>query len=536
MILQMRLNSLRLLVAVLGVAALPSASAQTASSLSSCGDVTTLQTSVTRSPQSTEALLQLGEAQLCLGRAQKSKGLLAAARDNLESATNLDGKNFNARFFLGQAYYELGDMDAAILEFTQLSKLFPDRADAFYQLGVVYARIRKTDDAITAFRSSAQLAKTARLEVGFQRDVNIALAGQLLLKKDFAAAAAAFKAAQEFAPTDTELQVSEAQAWFNAGRNAEALEVINRVLAKSRGNVGAAWLIASIYENQKNPERAVRELDRSLAVITAPKDRAVLLLKRGLLENSQGKTDAALETLRQAVANDGTLFEARYAYGSALLSGSRPNPKAAYTQFREASKLRNGDGEVELGLATAQSQLGNHEAAYQNAQAAMRLLATDPARVEAARYIAARSAYLAGLVAKSAGGKADFLKKATIEFRVLVAKVPSNPEYRYWLGLTLLQRKDYTPAIESLIEAVKLAPSDLEIRIALSAAYIGAKRFADAETVARAVVKASPNNADAWFNLGLALLNQGQTAEGKKAVQNAAKLGNQAAKELLKKL
>ena len=89
---------------------------------------------------------------------------------------------------------------------------------------------------------------------------------------------------------------------------------------------------------------------------------------------------------------------------------------------------------------------------------------------------------------------------------------------------------------QSLIEAVKLSPNDLEIRIALSAAYIGAKRFADAETVARAVVRAAPNNADAWFNLGLSLLNQGRSGEGKKAVQNAAKFGNQAAKDLLKKL
>ena len=54
--------------------------------------------------------------------------------------------------------------------------------------------------------------------------------------------------------------------------------------------------------------------------------------------------------------------------------------------------------------------------------------------------------------------------------------------------------------------------------------------------MARAVVKAAPNNADAWFNLGLALLNQGRSEEGKKAVQSAAKLGNQAAKDLLKKL
>jgi tetratricopeptide (TPR) repeat protein len=534
MILKMRFNSLRLFVAVLGVAALPSALAQPASSSSGCANAAALQAVVTQSPQSADALQKLGEAQLCLGRAQKSRGLLESARDNLESASNIDGKNFNARFLLGQAYYELGDFDAATLEFTQLTKLFPERADAFYQLGVVHARIRKTDDAIAAFNSASQLAKTARLEVAFQRDVNVALAGQLLIKRDYASAAAAFKAAQEFAPTEIELQVSEAQAWFDAGRNTEALEVVNRVLAKSRGNVGAVWLIASIYEKEKQLDRAVRELNRSLAVVSAPKERAVLLLKRGLVESAQGKTNASLETLRQAVNNDGTLFEARYAYASGLLSSN--SPQAAFNQFRAANSLRPGDGEVQLGLANAQSQLGNHVAAYQNAQAALRLLATDPTRAAAARYVAGRSAYLAALSTSNAGSKADLFRKATIEFRALITQDANNADYRYWLGLTLLQRKDYTAAIESLIEAVKLAPNDLEIRIALSAAYIGAKRFSDAETVSRAVVKAAPNNADAWFNLGLSLLNQGRSAEGKKAVQSAARLGNQAAKELLKKL
>ncbi len=530
----MRSNTLRLLVAVLGVAALPSALAQTASA--ACGDVVALQATVRGSPQDVGALVKLGESQLCLGRGQKSRTLLESAQDNLENATNLDGKNFNARFLLGQVYYELGDFEAATLEFTQLTKVFPDRADGFYQLGVVHARLRKTDDAIAAFGTAAQLAKTARLEIAFQRDVNVAWAGQLLIKRDYASAAAAFKAAQEFAPNDVDLQVSEAQAWFDAGRNVESLEVVNRVLAKNRGNVAATWLIASIYEKQKQWDRAVRELNRSLAAVAAPKDRAALLLKRGLIEGAQGKSSTSLETLRQAVANDGTLFEARYAYGSALLSAPKPNPKAAYDQFVAANKIRPGDGEVELGLANAQSQLGNHAAAYQNAQAAIRLLATDPARVVAARYVAGRSAYFAALAGKSASSQADLLRKATIEFRALVTADASNADYRYWLGLTLLQRRDYSPAIESLIEAVKLSPNDLEIRVALSAAYIGAKRFSDAETVARAVVKAAPNNADAWFNLGLALLNQGNAADGKKAVQTAARLGNQAAQALLKKL
>jgi tetratricopeptide (TPR) repeat protein len=534
MILKMRFNSLRLFVAVLGVAALPSVLAQTASSSLSCGNVTALQASVTDNPRNADALIKLGEAQLCLGRAQKSRILFETARDHLESASNINGKSFEARFLLGQAYYELGDFDAAILEFAQLTKLFPDRADAFYQLGVVHARIRKTDDAITAFNTAAQLAKTNRLEISFQRDVNVALAGQLLIKRDYASAAAAFKAAQEFAPNETELQVSEAQAWFDANRNTEALDVVNRVLAKDRGNVSAAWLIASIYEKEKQLDRAVRELNRSLVVVTAPKERAVLLLKRGLVESTQGKTNASLETLRQAVANDGTLFEARYAYALALLSNN--NPKAAFEQFRVANSLRPGDGEVQLGLANAQNQIGNNIAAYQNAQAAIRLLATDPARVAAARYVAGRSAYLAALSSGNTTTKADLLRKATIEFRALIVQDAANAEYRYWLGLTLLQRKEYTAAIESLIEAVKLAPNNLEIRIALSAAYMGAKRFSDAEIAARDVVKAAPNNADAWFNLGLALLNQGRTAEGKKAVQNAARLGNQAAKELLKKL
>ncbi|MFN3266179.1 MAG: tetratricopeptide repeat protein [Deinococcales bacterium] len=532
----MRLRPTYLLVAALGVLALSSASAQTASPPGSCGNISALQATVTQKPQNVEALVQLGEAQLCLGRLQKSRVLLEAAQDNLENATNLDGNNFNAGFLLGQVYFELGDLDAAAEEFTRLSKVAPERAEAFYQLGVVQARLRKPDEAIGAFRKAAELAKNNRLEANFQRDVNVALAGQLLQKKDFAGAAAVYKAAQEFSPNDTDLQIGEAQAWFNAERNAEALEVVNRILAKNRGHVAATWLVASIYEKQgaSGRERAVRELTRSLSVVSAPKDRAVLLLKRGLIESAQGRSDAALETLRQSVANDGTLFESRYAYAVALLAGSKPNPKAAFEQYRAADKLRPNDGEVQLGLASTQSQLGNYSAAYQNAQNAARLLATEPARVAAARYIAGRSAYLAAIANPASG--AEWLRRATLEFRALVAQDTGNSEYRYWLGLTLLQRKEYTSAIESLIEAIKISPGNLELRVALSAAYIGAKRFSDAETVARAVVKAAPNNADAWFNLGLALLNQSRNAEGKKALQTAARLGNQAAATLLKKL
>jgi tetratricopeptide (TPR) repeat protein len=498
--------------------------AQTVPAANPCPDTEALLVKTRTDANTASGFINLGNAYLCSAARGNSRELLAAARDAFETAIRLEPRNAIARYGLGSALFELGDYDAALSEYDQLTKLDDKNPTPFYNMGLIYAKLRKTDEAIKAFSKAAELGKAAKSSGDFQRNILTALAQQQNIKKEYPAAAASYKAAQEFAPKDSSLKVSEAQARFDAQQYFEALEVSREVLKTEPNNTGAVLIIASIYERTNQLERAARELNSSLTQITDPKDRSKLLVRRATIERKLGRTNDALKTLSDAVSSDLGSFEARIEYGNAILRMPKPDAQLALLQFMEARKLRPDSGEALFGAARAYDALGNYQSAYNSAKAASRQL-TDSARANEAAFLAGRSAYYIGK-----------FRDAITEFRALLGKDAKNPRYQYWMGLCFIQTEDYAAAVDLLYQTVTAQPNNVDARVALSAAYIGAKRFSDAEIVARSVVKVAPRNAEAWYNLGLALLNQSKLEEGRRALKTAAQLGNRAAQQTLSQL
>ncbi len=463
------------------------------------------------------ALSQLGEAYLCLKRPKD-------ARDTLEAAVALDYNSFDAHFLLGKSYYDLGDFDASLAEYDQLIRLAPARWQPYYQQGVIYTRLRKTDDAIRSFNSAIDAAlkdETASKDNDLLADLYTALAKQFRAKPDYASEAAAYTNAQTYRPGDLSLVVSQAQALYDGGNLPAALPLVFNVLTKTPGNADAGILVADILEKQNQSDRAVRELNRVLDDNRIPRDRARLLVRRGELEVKLGRNTASLETFRLAAAADPGSWAARFNYGYTLLP---KNPTAALVEFRAALKVHPDDANTLFGIASAQFALKNYSSSYAAARSAVKLFPDGPQR-NAARFIAGQSAYYQKLY-----------PEAVTEFRTLLATDTQNFQYQYWFGLSLYQTKDYNNAIVALENAVKLSPNNLEVRALLGVAYLGAKRWKDAETVLLDVTRFDPRNAEAWYNLGLSVINQGRLDQGKVYLRRAASEGSLAAKQLLAQL
>jgi tetratricopeptide (TPR) repeat protein len=480
-------------------------------------ELTTLETAA-RAPGAVVArLVDLGQAYLCLKRPKD-------ARDILEAAVALDFSYFDAHFFLGKAYYDLGDFDAALGEYDQLIRTAPARLEPYYQQAVIYARLRRTDDAIRSLNSTIEAAlkdEVASKNNDLLADLYIALARQQRIKSDFNSEAQAYQSAQQYRPGDLGLVVKQAQALFDAQNLVAALPLTFGVLGKQPGNADAGVLIADIMERQNQPDRALRELGRVLENNRIPRDRARLLVRRGLLELKLGRNTAALQTFKSASQTDPGSWAARYNYGVLLLPR---NPTAALTEFRAALKIQPEDGNTFLGIASAHSALGNDSSAYSAARNAVRFLKDDATR-NAARFISGQSAY-----------NLKLYPAAVAEFRTLLATNTSSFQYQFWYGLSLFQTKDFPGAIVALESAVKLNPNNLQVRSTLGAAYLSAKRWKDAETVLLEVVRFDPRDSESWYNLALAVINQGQLEQGKTYLRRAAAEGSTAARQLLAKL
>jgi tetratricopeptide (TPR) repeat protein len=493
---------------------------QPATQTTACPTAAELQSLETaaRQPNATVgAQIDLGQGYLCLKRPKD-------ARNVLESAVAADYNNFDAHFFLGKAYYDLGDFDAALSEYDQLIRLAPTRLEPYYQQGVIYARLRRTDDAIRSFQGAIDAAlkdETTNKNNDLLADLYIALAQQHRIKADYVNEGTAYVSAQQYRPGDLGLVVKQAQALFDGNNAPGALPLVFGVLSKQPGNADAGVLMADILEKQNQSDRAIRELNRVLDNNRIPRDRARLLVRRGSLELALGRNTAALETFRSAATSDPGSWTARFYFGTLLLA---KDPTNALAEFRAALKIRPDDGDTYLGIANAQSALKNHSAAYAAARSAVKLLKDDATRNEA-RFIAGQSAYNLKLYAD-----------AVTEFRLLVAANTASFPYQYWYGVSLFQTKDFNSAIVALESAVKINPNNLDARSILGAAYLGAKRWKDAETVLLEVVRFDPRNAEAWYNLGLSVINQGKLEQGKTYLRRAAAEGSAAAKQLLAKL
>lgn len=476
-----------------------------------CAELGPLEQRLAAAPNDASAMVALGRGLLCAGRYRDAQRLL-------NDAVRRDYQSFDAHFYLAQALFQQGDLDGALFEYGQLAKLYPDRLEPHFNRGVVLARLRRTDEAIRAFQSGVEAAKKAGGTQPYLLDAYLGLAGQQRVKGDFAGAAATFAEALKLKPGDANLMLGRAQALYDAKRGADALPLVYELINASPDHVAATLLAADIFVEQKLPERALRELDRGLAAVSAARGRASLLLRRGLVLNSIDRKPDAVAAFTAAAEADPQSWEAQYNLAVLLLAD---RPADAVERFRAAAVLRPEDGETQLGLAAGHDAVRAYAAAYTAAKAAIPLLSSPNSRARA-RFLAGKNAYLAGRTAE-----------AVEELKVLAEADARNAQYQMWYGLALYAQKDIAGAARALEATVRLSPGSLEARTSLGAVYISGRRFAEAESLLRAVVNAEPDNADALANLGLALANLGRTAEARVALERAAKLGSDAATRAL---
>jgi tetratricopeptide (TPR) repeat protein len=86
-----------------------------------------------------------------------AQGDYPQARQYYRQALGAYGDHPNLHYGLATVCFLLNDLNGAAYHFTEVARLDPLRAGAFINLGAVYNRLEKFDDAITALRKGIQL-------------------------------------------------------------------------------------------------------------------------------------------------------------------------------------------------------------------------------------------------------------------------------------------------------------------------------------------------------------------------------------------
>ena len=125
-----------------------------------------------------------------------------------------------------------------------------------------------------------------------------------------------------------------------------------------------------------------------------------------------------------------------------------------------------------------------------------------------------------GVVASRAGNHDEAITK----FQAALALSPACFDCQFNIGVAHLAKKDEKAAEAEWLKALAMKPDYAEAMNALSTLYNNQKRFDEASAMsAKAAAAGGGGNADATFNQGIILWNQGKIAEAKAKFEETIK-------------
>ena len=458
------------------------------------------------SPEDANAWVDLGEGYLEVDR-------LDDAKESFLEAIAVDYLSGNAHFGLGLTEFKRGDLPAALFEFSEVTRLYPERFDGHFNRGVTLVRLRRADEAVAAFEEA--VAQGAEVSGDDLVNAYLGLAGQLEVLSNFDEAAEAYAAALTIRPNDVDLIYGRANALYQGGRGLEALPQLTE-LEDGGGDYRVSALVADIYVEAGQVDYALRSLERALRKAAEETEgsaaaQADILVKLGLLQRSLGRDDAATATFERAASTDPTAWEAFYNLGVSQLEAGRT--QNALATLQSALALNPESGELHLAIGTVYDLLGESQAALAEGQAAQQRL-SDPQTLAEAALLTGRSLYRLG----------DYAGALT-HLETALATTPDSAAAQLWAGLAAYGLEDYESAAGYYERAVQLEPGNVEAQVNLGAAYLVTERYTDAALVYDLLIQQNPQDAEAQYNLGWALFSQGKREEAKIAWRESLTLG-----------
>jgi Flp pilus assembly protein TadD len=113
---------------------------------------------------------------------------------------------------------------------------------------------------------------------------------------------------------------------------------------------------------------------------------------------------------------------------------------------------------------------------------------------------------------------------AIAKFNAAAAVIPNCADCYYNIGVSYMAKKDEKQAEEAWKKALELKPDNSDAASALATLYNNQKRFDEAAAMsAKAAGGAGGGSADAVYNQGIILWNQGKVAEAKAKFEEALK-------------
>ena len=180
------------------------------------------------------------------------QGQIDKAMDEFSQILELDFKNEHAHFGLGLCYYEKGEFDKALEEFGQVLRINPLHGKATYSLGLCYDKKRE-------FSQASEYYKQAIVLDPQNKYVYCQLGQVYLEQKQYDLALEAFKKAAEINPKMPSVHQGLGAIYFERNLYSLAEAEFQQTVLLDSDNIFARQMLGYIYRKQGKDDLAVNE-------------------------------------------------------------------------------------------------------------------------------------------------------------------------------------------------------------------------------------------------------------------------------------
>lgn len=308
------------------------------------------------------------------------------------------------------------------------------------------------------------------------------------------------RAIERYRPQGSETYFELGDAYFRAGQFPAAARFLEQAVKRKPERWYHFFALGAALLGLGQAAPGAEALERALAL--AP-DEPQLLHSLGQAYSARGRILSAVSAFRKAIARDPDMCEGPNNLGNALLQLGR-NAEAEIT-LREALRLRPELLATNVNLANVLAQNGKPNEARYQLENAIRL---GPSINEA------RPAYFKVLVATGSRIAAQEAYDAAL--RRQVSEVYNN------LGTLLVQLRDPEGAVRAYRHAVAGAPNSATAYFNLGLTLADQGNSAEAEHHLDAAVRLKPDLFEAHLLLGQVLLSQSRTDAAKPHLRKAS--------------
>lgn len=343
-------------------------------------------------------------------------------------------------------------------------------------------------------------------------------------------------------PNHTDSRLARAGLLIDLNRDADALAEVNELQKLKPNDPRGAYLRALLADRARDPGGAKAALKKITDLLDpVPIDhlryRTQLLMLNGLAHYSLGELEKSKPYLELA---------SKQQPGSPLIkllaqvAIAEPNISRAIELLDAYVKVRPGDGQALLMLASAHMKQGRHARAVQLMQDALKakdsseyrtalglsLLQSGQASMAeeqlAKAYKADAKQTYAGLALVTVYLRGNDLAKALAVAESLARANPSNATVLMVQAYAKTQARDYAGARVGYEKALKLDANQLEAKLGLARIDAITGNFAAADKRLRAALKEDERNSNLLFELALLHELWGKDDEALKWLQSAA--------------